>query len=253
MTTWAPVPGVNDLLVRLRDGASVILGERLFGIALYGSLATGGFTAETSDIDFVVALNAPLSPEQDAALEAFHRRLQVEGGKWAAKLEGAYVPLADLRRRSAETGPYLVINEGQIYRGGLGSDWVIQRHTLVTNPVSVVGPSLAEHIDPVSIEELQAAVRGIFTEWWNPMVREGDLLERHDYRQYAVLTMCRVLQLFHTGVTASKPAAAEWALTALDPRWHPLIRWAQAWTPGAPAAEVDEVKAMIREGSRAVK
>ncbi len=238
--------GVDAVLDRLHREAAAILGENFVGLYLYGSLATGGFTPETSDVDFVVVLRSALSPEEGGALEELHRRLQVDCGKWAAKLEGAYVPLVDLRRHSPDAGPFLVINEGKIYWASLGTDWVIQRHTLLAHPVSVVGPSLAGLIDPVAADDLQAAVRGNFGEWWLPMLGEVTLLERHDYRQYAVLTMCRILRLFQAGEMASKPAAAEWALTTQDGRWHPLIRWAQAWTPGAPAAPVADVKALIR-------
>lgn len=253
MCAWSPVPAVDGVLAALRDGARAILGDRMIGLYLYGSLATGGFTPDTSDVDFVVVLRAPLTPQEGGALEALLRRLQIEGGKWALKLEGAFVPLADLRRHSAEAGPFLGINEGQIYWAGLGADWVIQRHTLLTYPVAVDGPPLTGLIDPIAPGDLQQAVRGIFVDWWRPMLTENDLLERDDYRQYAVLTMCRVFRLFETGEMTSKPAAADWALQALDPKWRALIRWAQTWTPGAPAADIDDVKAMIRAASATVK
>ncbi len=252
MGAWSPVPAVDAVLVALRDGARAVLDDRLVGLYLYGSLATGGFTPDTSDVDFVVVLRSPLTPEEGGALEALLRRLQSEHGKWALKLEGAFVPLADLKRHSAEAGPFLVVNEGHIYWAGLGVDWVIQRYTLLTYPVAVDGPPLADLIDPVSTTELQQAVRGIFVDWWRPMLTENDLLERDDYRQYAVLTMCRVFRLFVMGEMTSKPAAADWALHALHPRWHSLILWAEAWTPGTPAADIEDVKALIREASQFV-
>ncbi len=252
MCVWSPVPAVDAVLAALGDGGRGVLGDRMLGLYLYGSLATGGFTPDTSDVDFVVVLRSPLSPEEGGALEALLRRLQSEHGKWALKLEGAFVPFADLKRHSAEAGPFLVVNEGQIYWAGLGVDWVIQRYTLLTYPVAVDGPPLAGLIDPVSTADLQQAVRNVFADWWRPMLTENDLLERADYRQYAVLTMCRVFRLFETGVMTSKPAAADWALQALDPRWHALIRWAQTWTPGTPAADIDIVKALIREANQFV-
>lgn len=245
--------GVDVLLDRLHQEAAAILGENFVGLYLYGSLATGGFDPATSDVDFIVAIRTPLTPDDLAALEALHRRLMVDGGAWAKKLEGGYLPLADLRRHNPAAGPFLFINEGEIYQSGLGADWAIQRHFLRIHPSAVVGPALAEHIDPVSAEQLREAVRLLFREWWLPMLDRPDQLGREDYRAFAVLTMCRALRLVETGDMVSKPEAARWALEAADPRWHPLIRQAIDWKPGRPAPEVDDVKAMIQSCSQVVQ
>ncbi len=245
--------GVDALLDRLQREAAGLLRDNFVGLYVYGSLATGGFDPDTSDVDFIVATRSPLTPEQLNALEALHHALLVDGGSWAKKLEGGYVPLADLRRHDPNAGPFLFINEGQIYQAGLGADWAIQRHFLRTRPSAIVGPSLAEHIDPVSPEQIREAVRLLFREWWVPMLERPDQLGREDYRAFAVLTMCRALRLVTTGDMVSKPEAARWALDAVDDRWHPAIRLAMAWKPGLPAPETDDVKAMILSVSQAVE
>ncbi len=244
--------GVDALIDRLQKDAAGILGENFVGLYVYGSLATGGFDPDTSDVDFIVATHSPLTPEQLSALETLHHRLLIDGGSWAKKLEGGYVPLADLRRHNPNAGPFLFINEGQIYQAGLGADWAIQRHFLRTRPSTIVGPSLAAHIDPVSPEQIRDAVRLLFREWWMPMLDRPDQLGREDYRAFAVLTMCRALRLVGTGDMVSKPEAARWALEAVDARWHPAIRQAMAWKPGLPAPTVDDVRAMIMATGREV-
>jgi len=70
----------------------MILGNQFIGMYLYGSLASGGFNPETSDIDFLVVTSDELSSERIDALENMHASLAVSGLKWAAKLEGAYIP-----------------------------------------------------------------------------------------------------------------------------------------------------------------
>ena len=82
----------------LLSGAQAVLGSQLVGMYLYGSLSSGDFNPETSDIDFVVVTEGALPPERVAGLEALHQRLWAGGAYWAAHLEGAYVPRADWRR-----------------------------------------------------------------------------------------------------------------------------------------------------------
>lgn len=42
-------------------------------------------------------------------------------------------------------------------------------------------------------------------------------------QRYAVTAACRILYTFETAEVASKPAALEWALRTLEPRWRPLL------------------------------
>ena len=71
-------------------------------------------------------------------------------------------------------------------------------------------------------------------------------LEDAEYQRYAVLTMCRMLNTFHTGDFVSKLAAGRWALETQEMRWHPLIQRALNWKPGDGMGEVEEVAALIR-------
>ena len=61
-----PYPSVNAILGMLLSGAQEILGNRFTGLYLYGSLSSGDFDPERSDIDFLVVtdgeLPAPAGP-----------------------------------------------------------------------------------------------------------------------------------------------------------------------------------------------
>ena len=126
----AAYPDVSAVLQALLKGAQSALGDHFIGLYCYGSLASGNFNPQTSDIDFVVVTDAYLSDELIHALEALHVRLWNSGLKWAAKLEGAYVPLPTLRRHDPAAAPCPTINEGRFYLDRLGSDWIIQRYIL---------------------------------------------------------------------------------------------------------------------------
>ena len=56
-----PYEDVNEVLALLLARQRAILGEGLVGLYLYGSLATGDFDRESSDIDFVAATAGELA------------------------------------------------------------------------------------------------------------------------------------------------------------------------------------------------
>ena len=230
-----PFPYVNAVLADLLDRAREILGDQFVGMYLYGSLAGGDFNPQRSDIDFVIVTHDLLAQPMIDDLRQMHRDLAQSGSKWARKLEGQYIPLQELRRYNAN-GPRLPsINEGRFYLAGQGSDWVIQRHVLREQEAIVAGPSIREHIDPVSAADMREAVTAVMRDWWAPMLDDPQWLEnRPDYQAFAVLTMCRVLYTLEHVTAVSKTTAAQWAVEVLDERWSELIENAMAWPSGWP-------------------
>ena len=110
-----PYPEINKLLDLLLSNTTLVLGNQLVGMYLYGSLATGDFNPETSDIDFLIVTTSSLSDKAFAELEAMHHRIWKSGLKWAAKLEGSYIPKRDIRRHDPRSAPCPTVNEGQFY------------------------------------------------------------------------------------------------------------------------------------------
>jgi len=237
---------VNITLRTLLAGVQAVLGGHFVGLYLYGSLASGDFDPERSDIDFVVVTDGGLPEELILALEAMHARLWAGGGKWALKLEGAYVPRGALRRYDPASAPRPCVNEGRFYTVREEPDWIIQRHVLREQGVVVAGPPLAPLIDPVSPEDLRGAVRGYLREWWAPMLEDPARLRSREYQAYAVLSMCRAVYTLEHGAIVSKGAAARWAQKALDPRWAPVIERALAWPRGEQRDEIEGTLELIR-------
>jgi hypothetical protein len=241
-----PYPEVNIVLQELQKNARAILGDQFFAMYLYGSLSSGDFNPETSDVDFLIVTHGQLSPEMIGELEKMHMRLGDSGGIWAERLEGRYMPKDDLRRFQPDRAPNPTINERQFYLDGEGNDWIIQRHVIRESGVTLAGPPPETLIDPVPHEHLKQSVLRIMDEWWAPMLDKPEFLKNGGYQAFAVLTMCRTLYTLEHGLIASKPVSARWAMEALDGRWNELIERSLVMEHDSPIDILNETLEFIR-------
>ena len=227
-------PEINKILDLLLSSASMVLGNQLVGMYLYGSLSSGDFNPETSDIDFLIVTTSSLSDKTIADLESMHHRIWKSGLKWAAKLEGSYIPKRDIRRHDPRSGPCPTVNEGQFYLDQRGSDWIIQRHVIREQGIILTGPDPKTLIDPVSPNDIRKAVKGVLQEWWFPMLENPVWLQKHgvEYHAFAILTMCRALHSLAHGTIVSKPEAARWAQKELGGEWSQVIEQALNFEAG---------------------
>ena len=108
-----PYPEVNDMVDQLLAESKKVLGEQFLGLYLFGSLSTGDFNPESSDIDFLCTTADKLSEETIAALEKMFFDLEEFDPKWWYKLEGSFTPQADMYRYNPENGPYPTIDTKQ--------------------------------------------------------------------------------------------------------------------------------------------
>jgi|SRR5579859_575345 len=218
-------PDVNALLSELLDGVRSILTRQFVGMMLYGSLASGDFD-DASDVDVLVVTDGDLSGETFAALAALHARLAAGDSPWAVQVEISYIPLAALRRHDPAHATHPRLDRGrgeQLYWMAHDVDWVVQRYALRARGLVVAGPPPAGLIDPVSPDELRAAMRPLLARREQFLRDHPTDLDFRGYQSYVVLTVCRMLYTLERGTVVSKPTAARWALTALDGRWAGLI------------------------------
>lgn len=225
-----PYPEVNAILQLLLSEIRGILGDRLVGIYLFGSLSQGDFDPASSDIDFLVVTEDALPEDTLVALEALHARIAASGLKWATKLEGAYIPRDALRRYDPANARHPSI--GVDWPFGIAqhrANWIFERHIVREQGVVVWGPPPATLIDPVTPNHLRAATIDNLQSYWLGQLDGLDRLRRRAYQAFAILTLCRSLYTLAHGEIASKPAAAAWARETLEPPWPALIDRALAW------------------------
>jgi predicted nucleotidyltransferase len=243
-----PHPDVNEILNHLLSNAKDLLKDQFVGMYLYGSLSSGDFNPETSDVDFLVVTSNYLPEATIAELESMHQRIWASGLERAERLEGAYIPKALIRRHDPNAAPCPTINEKKFYVGGFGSDWIIQRHVVRECGVVVEGPDPKTLIDPVSPDDIRNAVMDTLNEWWFPMLDDPSWLQQHgsNYHGFAVITMCRALHAIEHGTIVSKPVAVQWAREKFGSEWHSLLERAAASQHGEYSDFLNETLAFIR-------
>lgn len=201
-----------------------MLGANLVAAYVHGSLALGAYDPDASDVDFLVATETDLDAAAVARLAALHEQL-------GDRLDGSYLARAVLRRfdPAQRMHPHIESRGGRLALDDHGGETVIYRYVLRKCGVTLVGPPPQELIDPINGAELQAGVRMLLREWWQPD-GGGAWAWFHDaaYRRYAVLTMCRVRYTLAEADVVSKAAAVEWSLAHVDARWRDVIARAAA-------------------------
>ena len=222
----------DDLLPALTAGISAALEPEphLLGLYLYGSLATGDFTPEVSDIDLLAVTDGPVTEEMIARLRIMHAEIEARFPHWRDRIEVIYVPRQALATFRTEFSDIGVISPGEpLHILSAGIDWLMNWHQVRHGGQVVTGPPAEAYVPDTTVEEYVAAVRdhaAAFGEWM-PETRAAR------QQSYAVLTLCRALYTVRHGHGTSKADAADW-LAAENPEYAPLLEQALRWREGAP-------------------
>jgi predicted nucleotidyltransferase len=245
-----PYEEVNRLLHFMLTNVQAILGDRLVGMYLYGSLSLGDFDPGSSDVDFWVVMDEDLPEEALVRLRDMHETIAASELPYAQRLEGSYIPRAALRRYDPDNARHPTIGIDWPFQIALhGKAGIIERYIVRTRGVVVWGPAPDTLIDPVSIGEIQEQVHELLNTFWRATLDDRAFFHSREYLAFGVLTMCRALYTLREGVVASKPQAAAWA-QEVCPDWKPMIEQALIWRSDHSAGTEDEVTetlAFLRE------
>jgi hypothetical protein len=217
-------PEINEVLEKLLLGSQEVLKDNLVGVYIFGSLASGDFNEEISDIDFVVVTNRDIPQDIQIQLGKINGQILAMNSKWSKRLEGSFLPLYMFKELNPSHAMHPSISTGGKY--GLdhkGIEQSIQKFMLREDGIVLVGPDPKTFIDPITSAELKEATLEILQEWWKPQLSDSFRLKEREYQAYAVVTMCRMLYTLENGKVVSKPFAARWAKGAMGERWDGLI------------------------------
>lgn len=212
---------VSDIASRLLE----VLRQELVGVYLFGSAASGAFTAGVSDVDLLAVIAEPPTDELLARLQRMHDELGTSRPDWKDRIEVAYLSrsaLATFRQRPSRIG---IISPGEPFHAvDAGRDWLMNWHDVRENGMVVLGPDPKSIIDPISVSELVRCILD-YAEVFPGRVAGNP---HRPSLAYAVVTMCRCLHTTATGEQASKQRAADWA-AARHPQWADLIARSLEW------------------------
>jgi len=197
---------LHDLCHAFLRGLDAALGDKLYGVYLYGALAFPEAGA-TGDIDFHVILTERPNDREKGAVNHLRATLAQQFPPLGAEMDGYYILLEDARQASPP--------RHQLLPEVIDNSWALHReHWRAGRCIVLYGPDPRRVVPPAPWPELENALQ------W-----ELDYVEQHlaDYPAYCVLNLCRLMYSFETGdVVVSKRACARWAYDAF-PEWRPHI------------------------------
>lgn len=197
-----PLAEIADLCQALVHGLNQVLGDKLYGVYVYGAAAFPD-SVPTRDIDFHVILRTTLTDAEKTALGDLHATLAREFPPLGAELDGYYLLLAQARQRSVPTH--------QLRTDLVDASWALHRaHIRAGRCIVLRGPDPKALYPAATWPELEDA-----------LCEELQFVERHlaEYPDYCILNLCRLMYSFQTqDVVISKTAAAAWALATV-PQW----------------------------------
>jgi predicted nucleotidyltransferase len=218
-------PDINHLLSELLTRQQQILGEKLIGLYLYGSLVWGDFDHDTSDIDMLAATASDVNDAELEQLRHMHNEFARQHPTWNDRIEVQYFSLAGLKTFKTQASNMVNISPGEpIHRIQAGKEWLMNWYFVQDYGVTLFGPPPATFIDPISKAEFIQAVHD-HAQQWREYVK--DLKEQPQGQSYAILTICRALYTSRNSEQVSKKQAALWATEQL-PDWSTLIHNAMA-------------------------
>lgn len=238
--TKAGGPGLGSFLSLAVSSWRSALGRNLAGVYVHGSLSTGAFNLQTSDIDVLVTIRALTDDPANERLHEVHRAMHGGGeDRWADRLDAMFLPAKALAAPGVPGITVLELHQDEGFKvQALGPDFLIQKRMLLDHGITLMGPRINKLVAPVTNGELREAVIGNLRTWWLPQLEYPGQFLKRSYQAYAVLTMCRGLCLLATGELVTKPEAAAWAMRG--PYlwvWHPLIQSAIAYPGGRQSDE----------------
>lgn len=246
ITNPTPYEDVNAFLHLLLTKIQAILGERLVGLYLYGSLSLGDFDPASSDVDFLAATTEDLPGEIAEQLHEMHEAIALTDFTYAQRLEGSYIPRQALWRYNPQNAHHPTIGTDWPFQVDFhGDNWVVERYIVREHGVIIYGPDPTTLIDRVTPQEVRTAVYAQVKNFWQHQPDQPDWLRERAYQAFAVLTLCRALYTLQEGIVSSKPQAALWACEAY-PRWKPIIERSLAWRSQHEEDDLTETLAFLR-------
>ena len=134
-------PEIKLLLDELTSRQREILGEKLIGIYLYGSLVTGDFDPKISDIDLLCALSSDITEQEFEKLKMMHEDFVKIHKKWNDRIEVQYLSVEGLKTFKTQKSKMADISPGEPFHViDAGKDWMVNWWVVQEKGLALFGP-----------------------------------------------------------------------------------------------------------------
>ncbi len=233
-----PYPDVNELIEKLLFRIKSILGSKLVGLYLEGSLVLGDFDPKTSDIDLLAAISNDIDENEYEALRKIHVAIATEHREWDDRIEVCYISVDALKSVKTRTSQIVNISPGEpFHRVEAKREWIMNWYLTREKSQTLFGPSPKMLIEPISKEDFIQSVKDHARSWGEWV---GGMEKNRYAQSYAIFSLCRALYSYKNGDQISKKKAAEWAKKEI-PAWSALIQNAILWREAGKDTQADEV------------
>lgn len=217
---------INKLLDLLLTELQKILGKKLVGLYLYGSIVWGDFDYEASDIDLMVAISKELEESEIAELRKMHEDMNNLNKQLNNRIDAFYISINALKTFKTQSNKIAKFFPGEpLHVKKAEKDWLMNLYFVQERGVVLFGPSPKTIINPISKKEFIQAVRSHAINWSDYIKHTRHFRAN---QAYVILTLSRALYAYKNGNQVSKKQAAEWAVKEL-PKWSALIQNALLW------------------------
>lgn len=217
---------ISVLLDLILSGQRDILGEKLVGLYLYGSMVAGDFDYEISDIDLLAATETVINQKEFAALERMHFEVVRDNPQWEDRIEIQYASLDYLKTFKTQESQIGSISPGEAFHFiEAGRDWLLNWYFVRESSVTLFGASPETIIVPISEQEFIDAVREQAIDCSRNIEKAK---HSRPYQAYLIMTVCRALYTVENGKQVSKRCAASWTQKQF-PEYFSLIENAFDW------------------------
>ena len=214
-------PLIENYVSRLNEH----LPDLLCGFYVVGSIALGEFNHYFSDIDFVAVLNRRMTPGETGKLQSIHQELEKNVPQW--KMSGSYIQPGDLGELDEHIQPHPHYHDGILHLDARHELNAVTWWELKNRGIAVVGiepQNLTFHVDwNILLAEMSENLNTYWAGWASRPVRIAMLYSDWGI-QWAVTGVLRQFYTFRENTITTKIKAAEYALSRLPGRWHPLIQ-----------------------------
>lgn len=207
----------SDLTGKLVEKACTLLGERLVGIYLHGSMAMGCFNPNKSDIDLIVVVNGDISDKQK--LELMNEIVKFNS---LAPAKGFEISLV----KSEYCKPFVYPTPFELHFSPVHLDKFKASPEKYIKEMKGTDKDLAAHFTVIN-NYGKVLYGGKISEVFGEVPRvdyidsiyydiENAVLDIADNPVYVMLNLCRVLCFLNSGQCVSKADGGRWALSKPD-------------------------------------